>query len=365
MAVASYASLPIFFKSPIPEKGQRGGAKKEQERGKRQQLKRPIKLARLLLSSRRNELKRRRMTSPNNACMIRPDPIPSRYKRRMPLPIFKAVRDVFPVLSWILLSPYILYQQHLVLCDLDTSSCSKSLLDVTVDSELTGSKSSNHEQTGWETGERTLKTKLLGDCDQTAGDALARKTLGLVDLAQHGIGGLRDNGSSHTSNETRSQVDGGLHSVGGLALVNVSVDGLSDLLVDDEFGHGVWDLLEQDRTETGVEGTDTLVLQHLAEASNETIGVCWLRDETDTGGLERAKGDISKTCRGEVDGCAVVGGGLISEQIDGLLLEKLISSKLECALEEVTSSGWTETSQQSTSTLLSNNLSESSDQTLV
>lgn len=90
------------------------------------------------LCSRRNELKRRRMTSPNNACMIRPDPIPSRYKRRMPLPIFKAVRDVFPVLSWILLSPYILYQQHLVLCDLDTSSCSKSLLDVTVDSELTG-----------------------------------------------------------------------------------------------------------------------------------------------------------------------------------------------------------------------------------
>ena len=250
----------------------------------------------------------------------------------------------------------------------------------------TYSKSSNHEQTGWETGERTLKTKLLGDCDQTAGDALARKTLGLVDLAQHGIGGLRDNGSGHTGNETRSQVDGGLHSVGGLALVNVSVDGLSDLLVDDELGHGVWDpetllashlrevrivnlLLEQDRTETSVEGTDTLVLQHLAEASNETIGVCWLRDEPDTGGLERAKGDISKelskTCRGEVDGCAVVGGGLISEQIDGLLLEKLISSKLECALEEVTSSGWTETSQQSTSTLLSNNLSESSDQTLV
>lgn len=128
-------------------------------------------------------------------------------------------------------------------------------------------------------------------------------------------------------------------------------------------------LLEQDRTETGIEGTDTLVLQHLAEASNETICVCWLRDETDTGGLERAEGDISKelseTGRGEVDGCAVVGGSLVSEQVDGLLLEKLISSKLECALEEITSSSWTETSQQSTGTLLSDNLSESSDQTLV
>lgn len=44
-------------------------------------------------------------------------------------------------------------------------------------------------------------------------------------------------------------------------------------------------LLEQDRTETGIESTDTLVLHHLAESSNETIGICWLRNETDTGGL--------------------------------------------------------------------------------
>lgn len=128
-------------------------------------------------------------------------------------------------------------------------------------------------------------------------------------------------------------------------------------------------LLEQDRTETGIESTDTLVLQHLAEASNKTIGICWLRNETDTGGLERAESDISKelgeTCRGEVDGCAVVGGGLVSEEVDGLLLEQLISSKLECALKEVTSSSWTESSQQSTGTLLGDNLSESSDQTLV
>lgn len=128
-------------------------------------------------------------------------------------------------------------------------------------------------------------------------------------------------------------------------------------------------LLEQDRTETGVEGTDTLVLQHLAETSNKTIGVCWLGNETDTGGLKRAKGDISEelsgTCRCEVDSCAVVGGSLVSEEVDGLLLEQLISSKLECALEKVTSSSWTETSQQSTGTLLSNNLSETSDQTLV
>jgi hypothetical protein len=48
-----------------------------------------------------------------------------------------------------------------------------------------------------------------------------------------------------------------------------------------------------------------------------------------------------------------------------LLLEQLITSKLECALKEVTGSSWTETSQKSTSTLLRNNLPETSNETFV
>lgn len=48
-----------------------------------------------------------------------------------------------------------------------------------------------------------------------------------------------------------------------------------------------------------------------------------------------------------------------------MLLEEFISSKLECALEEVSSSSWAETSQESTSTFLSNNLSETSNETFV
>jgi hypothetical protein len=47
-------------------------------------------------------------------------------------------------------------------------------------------------------------------------------------------------------------------------------------------------LLEQNGTEAGVESTDTLIPQHLAEAANEAVGVGGLRDETDTGSLERA-----------------------------------------------------------------------------
>ena len=108
-------------------------------------------------------------------------------------------------------------------------------------------------------------------------------------------------------------------------------------------------LLEQDGAETSVESTNTLILHDLAESANESIGVRGFGNETDTSSLKRAEGNIGEELcegrRGQVDSCAVVGGGLVAEEIDGLLLEKFVSSELESALEEITSSGRTETSQ--------------------
>ena len=128
-------------------------------------------------------------------------------------------------------------------------------------------------------------------------------------------------------------------------------------------------LLEQDRTETGIESSNTLVLHHLAETSNETIGICWLRNETDTGGLKRAERDISEElCErggGKVDGCAVVGSSLVTDQVNGLLLEQFVTSELERTLEEITGKGGTETSEESTSTFLCNDLSETTDEASV
>ena len=115
----------------------------------------------------------------------------------------------------------------------------ESLLDITVDGKLSGSKSSHHEQTSAETSKRALKTKLLCNLDQTAGGSLSWKTLGLVDFAQHGISRLRDGGGGETSDESGSQVDGGLESIGGGLLVDALVDQLGDLLVHDELGHRI------------------------------------------------------------------------------------------------------------------------------
>ena len=128
-------------------------------------------------------------------------------------------------------------------------------------------------------------------------------------------------------------------------------------------------LLEQDRSETRVEGTDTLVLQDLGESTNETVGEGWVTDETDTGSLKRAEGDVGEELgegrRDEVDTSSVVGGILDSDQVDRLLLEEFISTELESALEEITSEGRTGTSQKGTSALLGYDLAETTNQTTV
>ena len=125
--------------------------------------------------------------------------------------------------------------------NLDTTGGTESLLQVTVDGELTGSEGTDHEETGSNTGERTTDTKLLGDLEEAGGGALTGETLGLVDLGKHGVGGLRDDGGGETGNETGTQVDGGLETVGEGLLGPGAESGLGNLLEDDELGHGVGD----------------------------------------------------------------------------------------------------------------------------
>lgn len=128
-------------------------------------------------------------------------------------------------------------------------------------------------------------------------------------------------------------------------------------------------LLEQDWSESSVEGTETIILQDLAETIKQAIGVTWVRDETDTGGLKWAEGDISEELggsgRGEVDGGSVVRGSLETQLRDGERLEELVTSELESTLEEVTGSGWAETSPDSSEALLGDDLLESTDETAV
>ena len=124
-------------------------------------------------------------------------------------------------------------------------------------------------------------------------------------------------------------------------------------------------LLEQNGTEAGVESAETLLACDLGEAAEQTAGVGRLGDETDAGGLERAEGDVGEELAGsgggQVNTGAVVGGVLVAEQVDGLLLEELVTSELEGALQEVTGGGGTEAGQQSAGTLILDDLLEATD----
>jgi hypothetical protein len=128
-------------------------------------------------------------------------------------------------------------------------------------------------------------------------------------------------------------------------------------------------LLEQDGSESRVKSANTLSADNLAETGDEAGSELGVGDHADTGGLERAQSDISEELtsrgRGEVDGGTVLLGGLVTDEVDGLLLEELVSSKLEGTLEEVTSEGRAKTSQESASTLILDDLANTADETAV
>lgn len=79
-------------------------------------------------------------------------------------------------------------------------------------------ESTNHEETSTETGKQTSGAELASHLDQSPTSGLPRKSLGLVDLGEEGVGGLGDDGGSETGDETRAQVEGGGLTRGELAL---------------------------------------------------------------------------------------------------------------------------------------------------
>lgn len=260
-------------------------------------------------------------------------------------------------------------EDRLSLLDLKAASGTKSLLDVVVDGELEGGEGTDHDNTGTQAQEETLDTELTSHGEETRHDG--SRAGGLVDLGEEGIGGLRDDGSSNTSNETRGQVDGGQ---GGAREVLLGAsrfkDGLGGTLEDDELGHGVGDLLEQDGTESRVESAhDTVLLQDTSKARDKAGSEGGLRDETNTGGLERAESDIGEelcnTGRSQVDGSAVVDSVLLANSLNEGLLPELVTSKLEGTLQEVTGEGGAESGHESASTLSLDDLTERGNHTLV
>lgn len=94
--------------------------------------------------------------------------------------------------------------------------------------------------------------------------------MALVDLTQQGVGGVTEDSSSETSNDTTSKVDTELADGRLVVLVYALVDGLMHPLVDGELTDGVRDLLEENRDETGIETAETFGRGELGETGYET-----------------------------------------------------------------------------------------------
>ena len=128
-------------------------------------------------------------------------------------------------------------------------------------------------------------------------------------------------------------------------------------------------LLEQKGTKTTVEGGEALLLEDATEARDKAGSEGGLGDQTNTGGLQGAEGEISEELGasggGEVDSGAVVGSGLVAEEANGLLLEELVTTELQGTLEEVTSEGRAGTSEESASALVLDDLLEAADEAAV
>jgi hypothetical protein len=128
-------------------------------------------------------------------------------------------------------------------------------------------------------------------------------------------------------------------------------------------------LLEQKGAKATVEGAEALLLSDPGEATDKAVGESGLGNETNTGGLKRAEGEISEELGagsgGEVDGGAVVGSGLVAEEANGLLLEELVTTELQGTLEEVTSEGRAGTGKESASALVLDDLLEAADEAAV
>ena len=128
-------------------------------------------------------------------------------------------------------------------------------------------------------------------------------------------------------------------------------------------------LFEEDWAKSGVEGTNTFVFENLPESTNQTVRKTRCRDKADASSLERAESnrgeELGATSRYRVDECAILAGFIKTKDVDRLLLEELITAKLERALHEISSTSRAKASCKSANTFILDNLAEAADHTTI
>lgn len=235
---------------------------------------------------------------------------------------------------------------------------------------LTG-KGTNHEYTGAE----TLGGK-VGDAD-LRGDRTERLALvgSLAHLGDERVRRVRDDGTDDTGEVARRESDTEL---GGLAVrflgrgEDVAVEHLDDVLEEEELRHRVWDLARPERNQRA-EGVTRVHLRpaHLLERGTYGDGerARGARLDLDLRHLERAERDVGEELgrRGacEPDGTLVSLRRLLAGEVHVCVLEHLIETVLEHALEGVPDERGPNTFPETRAALLGDDRPDATNETLI
>mmetsp|Transcript_25795 Transcript_25795/g.43496 ORF Transcript_25795/g.43496 Transcript_25795/m.43496 type:complete len:246 (-) Transcript_25795:353-1090(-) len=219
--------------------------------------------------------------------------------------------------------------------------------------ELTSGEGTDHHTTGAEADRAQLdETDLLRNIHKTGGDGTGSTSASLVHLGQQSVSGMRDDGSSHTGNHTRTQSHRQLG--GSSELSSGLAQGTGELLggftLHGKLGHSVGHLLEQDGAEARVESLNDPFLLHQAGSTiSQTLGKGRVGHKTDTSSLEGAQEHVSDGLShgggGQVDHGTVVPGSLLAKMLGKVDLEELHTSKFEPTLDKVSNNGGSKTSE--------------------
>ena len=122
---------------------------------------------------------------------------------------------------------------------------------------LQASQSTNHDNPDGETVPETHKSDIGVDAAHGGAESFTGQAIG-VELADHHVGRVRDDGAEDTGKVATRECDASLSAftVVGLRAGEVVVDHFDNSLEGGELHHGVWDLAGPEGVETFVEAVE-------------------------------------------------------------------------------------------------------------
>jgi len=223
-------------------------------------------------------------------------------------------------------------------------------LERVVDPPLETSQSTDHDDSGTHTSPETIETDITVDLLDVIHSATT--SLDTVELRDHSISGLRDQGAENTCNVTRSESDGELSGLGVFILgsgEDSCVEHLYSLFESDELHDSVGDLSGPEGSETLVETVDTFISSDLSKTFSEGDGESSNLGslDSDLNGFPRAQEDVSndfsRSGRKSPTDTLVFNGVFGTNDAGEDILEEFVETELSETLKGITDQSGSET----------------------